>query len=212
MEDHLVEAIALNTGRRPLYGDVTEGRSEAVSDALIGREKRLLPAARVLDQLAEPLRVAGQLDVVCEGVVSMATALDFAPWVPPPTEAFSLFNGSAAARWARKLHDEGDHAGVAAAMDELLEGLHEAPSFNCMARHLVESVRRAASRAPGQLHQARLLEFSRPRTRRLEAVVNALVGFQIDALEEVALIDGPAAALQAEGVPIVCRDVPPIPR
>jgi hypothetical protein len=212
MEEHLRDAIALNTERRPLYSEATEGRSEAVSDALLGHETRLLKAAKVLDQLAEPLRVAGQLEVVCEGVVSMTGAAEFTPSVTPPSEDFALFNGAAAARWARKLHDEGDHAGVASAMDELLEGLEESPSYNCMARHMVESVRRAASRAPGQLHQARLLDFSRPRTRRLEAVINALVGFQIDALEEVALIDEPAAPLQAEGVPMVCGDVPTIPR
>jgi hypothetical protein len=87
-----------------------------------------------------------------------------------------------------------------------IQELADEPQFNCLTRHFLESIARAAALAPKQnaLARAKLgvpsLEISRQFILSHLAVLK--IARQIDAM---------AAPLQSAGVPIVCQDVPPIP-
>ena len=86
------------------------------------------------------------------------------------------------------------------------EDLEDYPNFHCMVRHLLESMLRISNLAP--IHEREATELGLPPTRDLSWT---LVRMHTLVLTEAVEVDGLAAPLQAEGLPIICRDVPPIP-
>ena len=99
----------------------------------------------------------------------------------------------------------GGFAGMAAAADVELARLAPAPEYHCMTRHLIESLWRVAVLAP--LHERLAAERAVRSTRDLSEL---LLRLHLSALPEGAKLDRAAAPLQARGIPIICRDVPPI--
>ncbi len=78
--DHLKEAIALNTQRKPLYSNLTNGQSEAISDKLISMENIALlythlPMGNFDKKLSEFKKYG--VDATCEAFVSMASVTEF---------------------------------------------------------------------------------------------------------------------------------------
>jgi hypothetical protein len=69
-EAHLCEAIALNTARRPVYAQATDGRSWWLSTWLISAEQATRPVARWLDRRARPYNAVG-IGIVADDFASM---------------------------------------------------------------------------------------------------------------------------------------------
>lgn len=207
MERHLREAIALNRERMPLYDSLTDGRSRAVSRRLIWAERLALPVAWVIDRRARLWQEHG-VRIVCEDFVPMAGTPAFRArrddTVPPPP-----FVPADARRIRRSvvlsLRAEG-FEGAGDAFEAELERLEEVPAYHCMLRHLLESALRISRLAP--VHDAEARALGLPSTRGLS---KTMLDLHLMILGEAARLDRRAAPLQAEGVPIVCRDVPPIP-
>lgn len=205
-EDHVREAIALNTSRLPVYAAMSGGATTGLSERLIALEKGTLLVARGFDSSAEPYQRAG-IDVMCAEFVSMAGA--GAPVAVPPAEVPTGLD-AALERVERdpRLADTDDLAAVEAAAEELLTGLAADPRFGCMTRHLLESVRRAAGLAPRHEAAARAAGF---RFRSPARISRSFVVLQIEALPLGVALDREAAPLQARGIPILCADLPPVP-
>ena len=88
-----------------------------------------------------------------------------------------------------------------------LEALDASPRYHCLVRHFLNSILRAANLAP--LHE------DEAKARGLSASTTDLswsfIEIQLFGLDELEKIDELAASIQAQGVPILCQDVPPIP-
>lgn len=206
MERHLREAIELNRARMPLYDSLTAGRSRAVSRRLIWAERLALPAAWVIDRRARTWQAHG-VPIVCAEFVPMSATPAFRARtdgpLPPP---FAPVDARRIRRAVAGGLREGGFPGASAALAAELARLNEAPAYHCMVRHLLESALRVSNLAP--LHEAEARARGLPSTRRLS---RTLLDLHLMILGEAARLDRRAAPLQAEGVPIVCRDVPPIP-
>ena len=75
-----------------------------------------------------------------------------------------------------------------------------------MVHHLLESVARAAALAPGQVERADV----HGKGVLATAIIHAFIYEQIEFIQLGRHFDNMAAPLQAEGLPIICGDVPPI--
>lgn len=207
---HLLEAIGLNETRAPLYSAATNGRSLEISNKLIGLEKIFIMGNKLFgfDRRARPYNRAG-IPVLCLEMMPMAQAPKYVerrpePW--PRLESFQALDGPVLAReLAFALKDNGLRA-MADLAEESLNVLLVEPRFHCMSRHVLESLIRTARLAPE--HARKALRLGLPSTEKLS---RSFAQSHLPMLSSAAELDAAAAPLQAEGIGILCQDVPPIP-
>ncbi len=201
----MLEAIALNEARAPLYSSLSDGASLAISRRLMVTERALLPVARWFDRRARRWERAG-IPVLEEVFMPMETAPSFVargreirdPGNPP-------LDRSVRQRVLGR-YREGGFEGAALALREAVDALMAEPGMDCLVRHLLESACRLALLAPGQLRAARERELPSP--RRLLAL---LLRLHLWGLGRARDLDEAARPLQARGIPILAQDLPPIP-
>lgn len=208
-EDHVRDAIALNTARRPIYAAMSEGASTALSDRLIAMEQGTLALAVALDRWARPYQRVG-IGVMCDEFVSMEGAGAPVATEPraTPVDLDALFDTLADAGRLERTWEAGGFPAVAADADAMLRAVEGVPDRLCMTRHLLESIRRGAGLATRHAVAARAAGFRFQSPARLS---RAFVRMQAEALPLAAALDRDAAPLQARGVPILCHDLPPVP-
>jgi hypothetical protein len=205
--EHLEEAIALNEARLPVYSAATEGASESISRQLIASERQGLLAARYLDRRARRYQKAG-IPIVCSEFVPMAWTppLGSLPDAPPAEPAPSGPDTDHLVSLVRTAYGGGGFASVVEAIGPVLDLLHDRPMYHCMVRHLLESVARTAALAP--LHEEAAARAGLPSTVPLSEL---LIRLHLAVLGDAGQLDRAAVPLQVRGVPILCRDVPPVP-
>lgn len=211
LSQHLAEAIAINRLRQPQYGRQSMGASVGVSDWLILSESIAIPFARVLERWARPLVRAG-VDIFCDVVVSMALTPSFkltqAKPTPKNSELFDPWLGSGSWLMMMWYGVIGSDQKLLQRLDEQLQQVSDLPQFHCMQRHLLESLARALTYAP--THRSHSQEVGHGILGQFLVRVNIVnqlallpFGFYLDYL---------AFPVQREGVPLICQDVPHIPR
>jgi hypothetical protein len=207
MERHLREAAALNRARMPLYDSLTDGRSRGISRRLIWTERLALPVAWWVDWRARRFQREG-IRIVCDDFVPMATTPGFrARMDDPPLAEFVPADARRIRRTVERARRRGGFPAASEALVAELERLSSAPAYHCMLRHLLESALRISNQAPRYQAEAQargLIDSPAGLSRTLLDLHLALLG-------EAARLDRRAAPLQAEGIPILCQDVPPIP-
>lgn len=208
---HLREAISLNERRAEVYSSWTDGDSEPVSRRLIRAERAARVVAWLVDRRARQFQEAG-IPIACAEFVSMSLTppLGSRPGPTPPgryppgryppgPDPDSVASAITAAYGA------GGFPRVAATADGILAAMATAPDYHCMVRHLVESTWRVAALAPEHAAAARAAGLS-----STIPLSELLLRLHLAALPEGSQLDREAAPLQRAGVPIICRDVPPI--
>ncbi len=205
--EHLREAIALNRERMPKYAELTGGASRAISRRLIWSERLALPVAWYIDRRAAGYERAG-IPLVCDAFVPMELAPEFrerSAAEPKPLSDFRSPDIRRMHRAVRASFREGGFPAVSAVLEQEIHLLAEAPTYNCMLRHLLESALRIANLAP--IHAAEAARMGMPSP---ENVSWLMIRLHLMTFEEAAQLDRAAAPIQAQGIPIVCQDVPPI--
>ncbi len=204
-ERHLREAIELNRRRAPLYAAASAGASLGLSRRLIRWEIALLPFARWLDGRAERYR-RGNIGLLDDLFVPMSDVLPFLargdssiPSLPPP-------NPRAVARPLRRAVRERGLPAAIPLIDAELERLANDPGCWCMLRHLLESARRVSYYSTSHAERARQAGLPSPGWMH-----RLLFRLHLLGLPPATRLDIRALALQREGIPILCRDLPPIP-
>lgn len=207
MERHLREALTLNKARMPLYSELTGGRSRGISRRLIWSERLALPVAWYIDHRGRRYQALG-IAVVCDDFEPMDRTPAFRARVenPPPLSAFAPADARRIKRAVERAHRSGGFAAASAALAHEVEALAETPAFNCMTRHLLESALRISNGARRYDADARARGIASP-----AGLSRTLLTLHLHTLGEAARLDRRAAPIQAEGVPIICQDVPPIP-
>lgn len=207
--EHLEDAMVLNKKRLPLY--VAAGGSEIadVSNRLIAMEERMLRFSRVFsdyDQKAAPFEAAG-VRVVCDSYVSMSLTPPFLPMFPQgpvPESRLASPRGlvSRAELWRAYVGGfERTHQVVLAH----LERMASEPRQFCLTRHFLESMGRIAALAPRHEAQAKALGLPSPTFLHRRMIRDHLL-----ILHSAIELDEAAMPFHRRGVPILCRDVPPI--
>lgn len=205
---HMTEAIALNLDRMPRYAELSDGATRAISASLILGELASLAVSDAVDEAARPYQEEG-VCIVCDDFVSMETAPEFREtfeFEPLPISEFEPLDAARLVDLILGTYACGGFEGLSDALEAEIEELEAAPNFHCMVRHLLESMLRMSNLAP--LHDREATDLGLPSTRDLSW---SLVRMHTLVLAAAVEVDATAAPLQAEGLPIICRDVPPIP-
>jgi hypothetical protein len=203
---HLREAIDQNRARMPLYAAATKGASEPLSRMLIALEETSLVVAPRADEPSAAYHVQG-IPLVCDGVVPMSGAASFeALELTGMTEPFAALNGEAIAVEMREALTHGGPEEVAAVAFAWMDRIASTPHRHCLVRHVLESVARIALLAESHVQLARIRKLPSP-----AGIDDDLIRAHVAGLALSAQLDAKAAPLQAQGVPILCRDLPPIP-
>ncbi|HZG41768.1 MAG TPA: hypothetical protein VEY93_02315 [Longimicrobium sp.] len=207
MEIHLREAAHLNRQRMPRYSALSGGRSRGISRRLIWTERLGIPVAWYVDWRARNFLRAG-IRVTCDDIVPMAHTPAFRERVadPPPLSSFTPSDPRRMRRTIDGAYRSGGFPAASAAIEHEIQHLQNTPAFHCMMRHLLESALRISNQAPVYEAQARERGLRSP-----AGVSRLMLNLHLSTLGEAAKLDRRAAPLQAEGIPIICQDVPPIP-
>jgi hypothetical protein len=209
MERHMREAAALNKARMPLYDSLTDGRSRGISRRLIWTERLAIPAAWWVDWRARQFQREG-IRIVCDDFVPMARTPAFRARAAQPPQPLSAFVPADARRIRRGVDRALRRGGFPAASQALtreLRSLERTPAYHCMLRHLLESALRISSQAPRYAAEAQ----ARGLLASPAELSRTMLDLHLAVLADAARLDRRAAPLQAEGIPILCQDVPPIP-
>lgn len=205
---HLREAMTINKQRSPIYERLSNGQSLAVSKKLISAERRVLFLAPWVDAWAAPYQKAG-IPILCQDLIDMSHTPAFKAVNPDGKDSLRNFHPADVAEISKRLKEyykAKDYNGMAHYADEQVRDLEKVPRYNCMVRHVLESIRRSAALAPIHDRKARA-------KMKISSLLlsRALLKSHIDVLAESSEIDALAAPLQAEALPIICQDVPHIP-
>lgn len=206
--DHLREAIDLNRARAAVYARLSEGESRSLSRRIVASELLTLGLAYPMEAAASVYWRAG-IPVLCEDFAPMAATPPVQTRLMderPDLGAFQEVDIEAVASRVREAMASDSFAGAHAALEREIEALTVEPRFNCMTRHILESAARIAWIAPR--YDALALERGvRPAPSLLS---RALLELHLRSLSLTRDLDGRAAPLAADGIAIVCGDVPPI--
>jgi hypothetical protein len=211
LSNHLLNAMSLNQSRKPLYSKLTGGRSEPVSDQLLLFESVGLVPAFYYDFLASPFQKAG-IPILCQELISMGTVRNFSASDALGTnalsaESFEAIDSGAIEAEIRGAYRAGGFEAVAGATEARLQKLQSVPQYHCLIRHFLSSILRTANLAPLHESQANAVGYG----QSPEALSWSFIELQLLGLDELEEIDELAAPIQAQGVPILCQDVPVIP-
>ena len=201
----MLEAIALNEVRAPLYSARSGGASLAISRRLILTERSLVPVARWFDRRAARWEAAG-IPLLESVFVPMATAPRFSGVAPGiVTDGPAPVAAAVRRRIAAGFRSSG-FEGAASALAVELSLLRANPGADCLLRHLLESAHRLTVLAPVQIDAARERGLASPRW-----LLALLLRLHLWGLGAASDLDARARPLQARGIPILADDLPPIP-
>lgn len=204
--EHLTVAVRLNQARRPLYAYWSQNQSLAVSDALIALENELLQKAVLSDFASFVFQVQG-IPLLCKEYVSMDLVPRFKSHSPAPWPLLQNFKSVNIQKLSQELQTANEAKNFAAVVEiskKWLNLLQGEPHFNCLTRHFIESIARAAALAPEQEALSRQVGLSSLDISKL------FIRAQMSSLTPAESIDRKAAPLQSAGIPIICQDVPTI--
>jgi hypothetical protein len=204
----MVEAVELNQERKSLYMEATEGRAEEICDLLIKMPADMIAIAEDFDRQARPYQDQG-IALMCEEFMPISNTPDFSASSaisPHPLDSFIETNSGAVVNEFYQVYESEGFSGLDSLASRYIDQLADLPEYHCMFRHLLESIRRAAQLAP--IHDAAALVIGLDSTLELSWY---FIQIQVVGFHFAANIDRLAAPLQAEGLPIVCQDVPFIP-
>jgi hypothetical protein len=208
--EHLREAIAINKARRPLYARLSNFHSNEISDRLIAGEQLAKLASYLFhnfDAQAERYQEKG-INIVCDEFVSMSLTPKFQAYgsLPhPDLIRFQELDPYILRRSLVRAIDDGYPQTVAAAKHWIGVIEKSDARFYCMTRHLLESVGRIAKLAPSHIRKAKKLGMDSP-----AHLSDSMISSHLLMLPESVALDTLAAPIQAQGIQILCQDVPPI--
>jgi len=204
---HIKDAISINRKRRPLYENLTDGKSKKISNELILMEKLIYPMAYVFDKRARKYQKKG-IAILCNDLVDMSEISEFSNEIIFPSDRYEKIKRSSVKEMKEDMKDiyhlEG-WEGLAKYTGLLLHDLNKSKSYNCLLRHFIESINRTAHLAPNYIDKANRLGLKSPKKLLWD-----YTKFQIFGLSWGISIDSKASKIQSQGVPILCQDVPAI--
>ena len=218
-DEHLRAAIQTNQSRLEPYSLLSDGRTKPLSQELIGLERQALFVSKWYMARTRRFREAG-VGLFCSEFLPMSRAGDL---VTEPLSDRPQLSDYRKPRWEDL---EKELSATLQKMDETLRSpvpeaigilwwdlqarleselllLKPELRFNCMYRHVVESMLIVSREAVKHAKQAQALGLENPEPWSI-----SLLKLHLQALEPSIKLDQRAAPIQADGIPFLCSDVP----
>ncbi len=199
-QDHVREAIGINEKLRPLYKDLSDGKTERIFRFLINAERLTLPLAYLYDRRSYTYQRTGIL----------LFAREFMPMhLPEIKRRDPLTHERVMIDWKdtwkklkQSLREDDLYSFKKIALEDIRK-LQGSPEYSILVRHLLESVYRCAYFL--QDHEAEAMKLNLPSPKKL---VYELISFQLWGLPGMALLDDWCEPLQSEGIPLFWDELP----
>lgn len=199
-QDHVREAIVINEKLRPLYKDLSDGRSERIFRFLINAERLTLPLAYLYDRRSYTYQRSGIL----------LFAREFRPMNfpeikrrdPPTHERVMIDWKDTWKRLKQSLREDDLDSLMRIALEDIRK-LQDSSEYSILVRHLLESVYRCAYFLQEHEEEAMKLNLSSPKK-----LIYELISFQLWGFPGMALLDDWCEPLQSEGVPLFWNELP----
>ncbi|MFP5520011.1 MAG: hypothetical protein ACLGGX_08920 [Bdellovibrionia bacterium] len=205
---HLREAIVINNERSAEYQKLTQNQSTEITHRLVMMEKGLLLGAYLVDKLATYWQ-DNQIPMICNDFIEMSLTpasqtsyADRAPLQPIPEISLNSYQSKVST-----LLKKNDFNSIEEITEAHLAVLSLEPRAHCLVRHFLESILRISYHTPKYIEQARNKNIQSPRW-----LLKTVIKNHLPLLAEAKEIDNLALKFQKQHVPIVCQDVPPIPK
>ena len=174
--------------------------------AVIFWEKLILMKSKKFDRRARAFQQIG-IPLMCEDFVDMAETPDY---INKTTEILESYLKTAKPN-SKQLKEtlrsklKLGYLPLKKHLEIELRFLEANKSYDCLLRHLVESLLRTADLAPRYLSKTNGKD-----KKKLDKLITKYLRLQIFGIGQAIFIDKKARPLQAEGVPILCNDVPAV--
>ncbi|MBK22558.1 MAG: hypothetical protein CME70_01020 [Halobacteriovorax sp.] len=205
--DHVKDAIELNRERRGAYSKETNGASEKISRYLIIWEKLILLKANKYDRKSSQFQNLG-IPFMCEDFIDMRETPEIITRTAQiPRGYLNIYKPKTKIiKKNLKASLKIGYKPFKISIVRELEKLKFNKSYDCLLRHLLESLLRTADLAPRYIAVA-----PQGKKQELDKLIKKYLRLQIFGISQAVFIDKKARSLQAEGVPILCNDVPHVP-
>lgn len=161
-----------------------------------------------VDGMAVTYQEAG-IPILCQDLISMSETPKFTPRNPDGKDSIHNYRRpdiKGISQTLLELYKAKAYLQMADYADKLVLELDQQPRYNCLVKHMLESIRRIATLTPVYAVKSKALN-----KVSSETLSRILLRSHIRVLKDSAEIDEAAAPLQADGLPIICQDVPSIP-
>ncbi|MEK6773615.1 MAG: hypothetical protein AABY64_06725 [Bdellovibrionota bacterium] len=206
LRQHVQDAITLNQLRKPLYAQLTNGRSIFISEQLIAFEKSMIISSWLADWWATRFQKLG-IPILCDDLVDMKLTPPFStdlPYAKVPLEKdFVDFDAKALQKKLTNALDS-NLSSLAESSKKYLVELQNEPRLNCMIRHFLESIYVFSVHGKTYVQKINSLQ-----KNNLRLFLRRLLKSHISYLKTAIVLDKMGLPLQVEGVPILCQDLPP---
>jgi hypothetical protein len=205
MTKHLVDAININRQRKPLYAQLTNNKSNTLSNFLLSLEGISLPTALALDRWANYWQKKG-IPILIYEFVDMEKTPAFIEKFQFNINSLSVFpsyNTNYLVKDLKRQLKNNRLEFISRLASNAINDLSQHPHLNCMTRHLLESCARCAQLA--LLHQDKAKELNLNFNNKLSEV---LLHLHFLSFGTAQLIDKMAFPFQNDGIPIIYQDIP----
>jgi hypothetical protein len=200
---HVRESIEINSTRKPIYSQLTQGRSDKIFNFLIGAERLSLIPAAYYDWKAKKFQKKG-VPLFCYEFMSMNSSQDFNPkTMIIPKETFEPFDWKTYEGKLKDSLNKKDAVEIKKISLEAIKALSAYPNYYCMLRHMLESIYRFAYFLPIQEHASRDVGLGSP-----AKLTFGLIKLHLLSLVSAYQTDLWSAPIQKEGIPILCSELP----
>lgn len=205
--EHVKDAIVLNKMRKPLYAETTNNKSKKISRYLILWERLIILKARKYDRISKEFQQMG-VPFMCEDFVDMSLTPEYRQYTSQIPRDYLKSKSPKVKTIKSRLRAslQGGYKSFKKETEKQIILLENNSSYDCLLRHLLESLRRTSDLAPRYLKKAS----SSSRTK-LDKYLKKYLRLQIFGISQAAFIDKKARSIQKKGVPILCNDVPHVP-
>lgn len=218
-DEHIREAMQTNQARLRPYHLLSQGRTETLSKELIGMERDALLLAKWYMARTRHWRGAG-VPLFCSEFLPMSRAgelvqepltlrPELSTYRDPEWKTFRDEVASTLQKMEDTLRSPVPEGmgilwwDLQNSIEEELGTLAREKRFNCMYRHMVESMLLVSQEAVGHAKQARTLSMESPESWSI-----SLLKLHLQVLGRTVSLDRRAAPIQADGIPFLCSDVP----
>ena len=193
LTEHLKEGIELNQKRKLIYYEMSAGSTDRISETLLSYEYNLVYLLKITG--FERQYSSLQFPFLCDEFRSTANPLPpVYQYDRPDLSQFKPISFFSLRKKLQNLIRNRELSAFHKTLDQEIQRLQKEPRFNCMTRHLLESMARVSWLALND-------------DRKTESAFNLLKYMPI-ALFGSKQLDVMSAEHQASGIPILCHDLP----
>lgn len=201
LTSHLREAVQVNSTRGKLYSRLTRGKTAPITEDLIFLDRMGIVLGQYFDSRSRKTLSHQGLPLLCEVIPPMLPVLKNPLQLQSslPLSQFVPFDVASASQSIHRAHQDSGLTHVQHVIQKLKSELASEPRFNCLSRQFIHSMDLL-------IEMARLSPSPEAESLAWDSIRASLIQLRL-----LAALDRRAAPFQAQGIPMICAEIPALP-